>query len=701
MNKALKHVEASCDVIVRAFQDDATIAGDPAKIFGPGKARDVLNAGFSACGNETHPEKSVAYCILPEDRSTVPEGVHQPSFTILDDATELETRAYGVEICGAPLGEKRYRVEWLRLKAIEISDKIDNISSIVATLDPHCSTAITIYSLQSLADFVLATNYPSETKYFADVIDAALQRAFTKSHGTNLLDPEVGRQDPPFTSDRAKLRTSKGGAAIRPLANRQLFLNSMCNVIPQLIDRADSAGSIIQGLFPSLESVLGKGSFDHANSDSRWATFIASGSKAAAEFASEYDKGKELHRALSDQIIWPADSERPPSIFDTPLGSFGSGTTKVHKAIQDERQGLQLQLLTARAFNLPSDDPRRMAFLANGTDQFARQLLGTLPFGGIPFTPQEWTTAVALHMGVPVPALINRVGETIRNNSNCPLTTVDQYGYNLTTVAGIEGGGTQRNHNGIARVVSSSLLVAGIKHRGGATDTSCKTVFRDAVPRDAPISEDSSTQINSMIPDLVTFTRHISPDNSALGGADHLIDVKTLAAGQAYKSNSRIFGNAVLKRQARVNTDYHATALRLDTRLHGTSPGERGPFTRTLFEYGGEGGRVLGPVVGAFGEASPDLGHLRDLCASEMASKHVEYFRMTSDQARGLFRHQLNRKWGHAIARGWSRLILDRLRDYTGPKGDNSSSRNYGVGEANEQYAYFNPAHSGRGSAQE
>jgi hypothetical protein len=128
-----------------------------------------------------------------------------------------------------------------------------------------------------------------------------------------------------------------------------------------------------------------------------------------------------------------------------------------------------------------------MAFLANGTDSFARQLLGSLPFGGVPFTPQEWTTAVALHMGVPIPALRNRVGETIRNNPKCPLTTVDQYGYNLTTVAGIEGGGTQRNHNGIARVVSSSLSAAGIKHRGGATDTSCKTVFRDAVPRVATI----------------------------------------------------------------------------------------------------------------------------------------------------------------------------------------------------------------------
>ena len=127
--------------------------------------------------------------------------------------------------------------------------------------------------------------------------------------------------------------------------------------------------------------------------------------------------------------------------------------------------------------------------------------------------------------------------------------------------------------------------------------------------------------------------------------------------------------------QLQVNSDYHATALRLDARLHGTPPGERGPFARTLYEYGGDGGRVLGPVVGAFGEASSDLGLLRDLCASEMASKHVEYFRMTGDQARGLFRHQLNRRWGHAIARGWARLILDRLRDYTGDQRTTAAAR--------------------------
>ena len=78
----------------------------------------------------------------------------------------------------------------------------------------------------------------------------------------------------------------------------------------------------------------------------------------------------------------------------------------------------------------------------------------------------------------------------------------------------------------------------------------------------------------------------------------HLVDVKTLGAGQTYHSNSITFGNVVETRQLKVNTDYHSSARRLDTR--------RGPFVSTLFEYG-IGGRVLGPVVGAFGEASSDL----------------------------------------------------------------------------------------------
>ena len=46
-------------------------------------------------------------------------------------------------------------------------------------------------------------------------------------------------------------------------------------------------------------------------------------------------------------------------------------------------------------------------------------------------------------------------------------------------------------------------------------------------------------------------------------------------------------------------------------------------------------------------------------------------------EAKALFRQKLARKWGHAIARGWATLLLDRLRDFVvvpSSAGGNSSS---------------------------
>ncbi len=77
MNNALKSVEQSCNVIIRAIQDDATTVGETSEIFGHDKARERLNSALAACGNLTHPGKSVAFCLLPADRALVPADVHQ------------------------------------------------------------------------------------------------------------------------------------------------------------------------------------------------------------------------------------------------------------------------------------------------------------------------------------------------------------------------------------------------------------------------------------------------------------------------------------------------------------------------------------------------------------------------------------------------------------------------------------------------
>ena len=47
-----------------------------------------------------------------------------------------------------------------------------------------------------------------------------------------------------------------------------------------------------------------------------------------------------------------------------------------------------------------------------------------------------------------------------------------------------------------------------------------------------------------------------------------------------------------------------------------------------------------------------------------MARKHTAFYNIGFSEAKALFRQKLARKWGHAIARGWATLLLDRLRDF-------------------------------------
>ena len=47
-----------------------------------------------------------------------------------------------------------------------------------------------------------------------------------------------------------------------------------------------------------------------------------------------------------------------------------------------------------------------------------------------------------------------------------------------------------------------------------------------------------------------------------------------------------------------------------------------------------------------------------------MARKHTAFYNIGSSEAKALFRQKLARKWGHAIARKWVTLLLDRLRNF-------------------------------------
>ena len=157
----------------------------------------------------------------------------------------------------------------------------------------------------------MATHVPSDTAAFAAAVDAALRRVYERNLGVDLLDetghrPNGGPQDDPtLTRDRALLRTSSGDAGFRPISDRLQALNSLCLVLPQLIDKTDRAGKITPGFFNDLTSILGAGSFDEGKEETRWEAFLNSGSAIAGEFRSAHARHKAIHDELRARIDVP------------------------------------------------------------------------------------------------------------------------------------------------------------------------------------------------------------------------------------------------------------------------------------------------------------------------------------------------------------------------------------------------------------
>ena len=111
--------------------------------------------------------------------------------------------------------------------------------------------------------------------------------------------------------------------------------------------------------------------------------------------------------------------------------------------------------------------------------------------------------------------------------------------------------------------------------------------------------------------------------------------------------------------------------------------------------YGREG-RVIIPVVGAFGEMSSDVYAIIDLVASVLTQEHLSYYNEHPSAIKGMYQQSIYKSLGLADHLGWARLVIDRMKNqirysvanqpkYSGAMGDNEDD------EAQEHENYFNP----------
>jgi hypothetical protein len=137
---------------------------------------------------------------------------------------------------------------------------------------------------------------------------------------------------------------------------------------------------------------------------------------------------------------------------------------------------------------------------------------------------------------------------------------------------------------------------------------------------DTPDEEKTFRILQRIIPDLVINGRSLYGEGP-LAGAKSIVDVKTLSPCGSPDERTGNPNAVVDTRQKKVNADYHAKAKSLDARggdMHGG-------FDAELNSYG-QAGRVIGPVVGAFGEMPSDVHVIAKAVAEELALEHCSFY---------------------------------------------------------------------------
>ena len=170
-----------------------------------------------------------------------------------------------------------------------------------------------------------------------------------------------------------------------------------------------------------------------------------------------------------------------------------------------------------------------------------------------------------------------------------------------------------------------------------------------------------------MIPDLMLDATTSPNVGTIYDQVRTLGDFKIMTPSKTYKET--VFnkkGNyAVEKRAREVDITYDRKLRAIDTELNRElliDEGQIGPMVREKKGYGKEG-KVVGLVIGPFGECSEELDQLIQFIARQATKKIIDGLNIKPDSVISIMTAKLRSEFGMLIHREWARLLIARASE--------------------------------------
>ena len=158
------------------------------------------------------------------------------------------------------------------------------------------------------------------------------------------------------------------------------------------------------------------------------------------------------------------------------------------------------------------DDQRGIAFTQSSGDPFSNALFSS-PFNKeTALTNTELWSAAQSKLGAPQSACAPLIGKQITGSN----LKVDAFGNNVKSATGVKGDGHRTIHDNMVNVISNSLRLSGIPHRGGTNGKPrhCKDVFSGQV---GSLPEGQVRVLQKIIPDLIIDARDLVTADAGQG----------------------------------------------------------------------------------------------------------------------------------------------------------------------------------------